>query len=122
MTTAASASWWRPATAPRTRPTRPRSSSASWATPWTRPRRPRSRRPSPTCAGSLESEDAGEINAKTEALQSAFHSVSEQMYAAAAQQAQAAGDGAGNGASADADADSEEEEVVDAEVVDEKEG
>ena len=73
--------------------------------------------------GSLESEDAGEINAKTEALQSAFHSVSEQMYAAAAQQAQAAGDGAGNGASADADADSaEEEEVVDAEVVDEKEG
>ncbi len=71
----------------------------------------------------LESEDAGEINAKTEALQSAFHSVSEQMYAAAAQQAQAAGERAGNGSSADADADAdEEEEVVDAEVVDEKEG
>ena len=71
--------------------------------------------------GSLESTDAAEINAKTEALQAAFHKVSEQMYAAAAQQAQAAGsDGAGNGAAA---ADSaEEEEVVDAEVVDDKEG
>ena len=74
--------------------------------------------------GSLESEDAAEINAKAEALQAAFHSVSEQMYAAAAQQAQAAGaaDGAGNSAAA-ADADgTADEEVVDAEVVDDKEG
>ena len=31
----------------------------------------------------LESEDAAEINAKTEALQAAFHKVSEQVYAAA---------------------------------------
>ena len=38
--------------------------------------------------GSLESEDTGEINAKTEALQTAFHAVSEQMYAAAAAQQQ----------------------------------
>ncbi len=70
--------------------------------------------------GSLESEDAAEINSKTEALQAAFHSVSEQMYAAAAQQAQAASEPAGNGSSADGAAD-DEEEVVDAEVVDEKE-
>src|SRR5680860_92372 len=49
--------------------------------------------------GSLESEDAGELRAKTEALQTAFHQVSEQMYAQA--QAQAADDAtAGNGAAA----------------------
>jgi molecular chaperone DnaK len=66
--------------------------------------------------GSLESEDAGEIRAKTEALQSAFHQVSEQMYAAA--QAQAAdGASAGNGAAADDSTPEGEEEVVDAEVV-----
>src|SRR5436305_9734749 len=66
----------------------------------------------------LESEDAALLRQKTEALQSAFHKVSEQMYAAAAQQQQAgaadgdgaaAGDGAATGGSA-------EEEVVDAEV------
>ena len=68
--------------------------------------------------GSLESEDTGEINAKTEALQTAFHAVSEQMYAAAAaqQQEQANGDGAAADGSAD-----DEEEVVDAEVVDDRE-
>jgi molecular chaperone DnaK len=66
--------------------------------------------------GSLESEDAAEINAKTEALQTAFHAVSEQMYAAAAaqQQEQAA---ESNGA----DASGDEEEVVDAEVVEDRE-
>jgi molecular chaperone DnaK len=64
----------------------------------------------------LESEDTDLLRQKTEALQAAFHKVSEQMYAAAAQQAQA-GNGApsGDGASASAD---DEEEVVDAEVVD----
>jgi molecular chaperone DnaK len=62
----------------------------------------------------LESEDVAVLNAKTEALQAAFHKVSEQVYAAAAAQAQA--DGAvPNG---DASASAEEEEVVDAEVVD----
>ncbi len=68
--------------------------------------------------GTLESEDAAEIIAKTEALQTAFHKVSEQMYAAAAQQAQS-DQSAGNGGAAPADADgtAEEEEVVDAEVV-----
>jgi molecular chaperone DnaK len=68
---------------------------------------------------SLGSEDAAEIQGKTQALQESFHRVSEQMYAAAAQQAEAAdagapgpdGAGATNGAAAD------EEEVVDAEVV-----
>jgi molecular chaperone DnaK len=72
--------------------------------------------------GSLESEDAAEINSKTEALQAAFHAVSEQIYAAAAAQQQAAGaDGtAGNGAATDASSE-DEEEVVDAEVVDDRE-
>ncbi len=66
--------------------------------------------------GTLESEDAAEITAKTDALQTAFHKVSEQMYAAASQQAQSDG-AAGNGATtADADG-TAEEEVVDAEVV-----
>jgi molecular chaperone DnaK len=67
----------------------------------------------------LESDDVAALNAKTQALQEAFHKVSEQMYAAAAQAQQA--DGAGNGAdgSASSGASSEdEEEVVDAEVVD----
>jgi molecular chaperone DnaK len=68
----------------------------------------------------LSTEDATEINAKTEALQSSFHKVSEAMYQRAQEEAAAsATDGAAatNGASADADA--EEEDVVDAEVVDE---
>ena len=69
--------------------------------------------------GVLESDDAAEIKAKTDALQAAFHKVSEQMYQAAAAE-QASADGAsGNGAAASAD---DEEEVVDAEVVDEDRG
>ena len=63
----------------------------------------------------LESDDVALLNAKTEALQVAFHKVSEQMYAAAQQQASA-----GNGTTADASTNGssdEEEEVVDAEVV-----
>ncbi|HXD57391.1 MAG TPA: molecular chaperone DnaK [Thermoleophilaceae bacterium] len=65
---------------------------------------------------SLTSEDAAEIRNKTSALQEAFHKVSEQMYAAAAQAQQGADGGSTtseNGAGA-----TEEEEVVDAEVVD----
>ena len=68
----------------------------------------------------LTSENTDEINAKTNALQSAFHKVSEAMYQRAQEQAASSGDdgasadgaAAGNGASAD-------EDVVDAEVVDE---
>ena len=70
----------------------------------------------------LTSEDAADINAKAEALQTAFHAVSEAMYRRAqeeqaAQQARrdrrrADGAGGGDGAAA-------EEDVVDAEVVDE---
>jgi molecular chaperone DnaK len=63
----------------------------------------------------LASDDVERIKSRTEALQQAFHGVSEQMYQQAAQ-AQAAGDGTGNGAGADG---ATEEEVVDAEVVDE---
>jgi molecular chaperone DnaK len=75
----------------------------------------------------VKGEDAEDIRAKTDRLQTAFHKVSEAMYERAqAEQAASggapgdAGDGAssangsGNGASAD------EEEVVDAEVVDEQ--
>jgi molecular chaperone DnaK len=64
----------------------------------------------------LESDDVATLRQKTEALQSAWHKVSEQVYAAASQQAQGAGAGGGDGASAGGA--SEEEEVVDAEVVD----
>jgi molecular chaperone DnaK len=65
--------------------------------------------------GSLESDDAAAIKAKTDALQAAFHKVSEQIYQSAAEsQADgAAGGAAANGAGAD-------EEVVDAEVVDDE--
>ena len=63
----------------------------------------------------LESEDTELLRQKTDALQGAFHKVSEQMYAAAAQQA---GNGAGGDGAPEATADEDEEEVVDAEVVD----
>src|SRR2546429_474718 len=65
----------------------------------------------------LESEDASAINEKAEALQTAFHAVSEAMYQRAQQETPAGG----NGASSDGggDTSSEDEDVVDAEVVDE---
>jgi len=69
--------------------------------------------------GVLESEDPAEINAKAEALQTSFHKVSEQMYASAAAQ-QAGADGGANGSDG-ADPSADAEEVVDAEVVDDKE-
>jgi molecular chaperone DnaK len=67
----------------------------------------------------LESEDAEEIKRRTEALQQAFHRVSEQVYQQAAAQGQASADGAqaGDGAAPEGAA---EEEVIDAEVVDEE--
>ena len=64
----------------------------------------------------LESDDPSVLREKTEALQQAFHAVSEQMYAQAAQ-AQAESAPGGNGASADGDAAPADDEVVDAEVV-----
>ncbi|HEV7772238.1 MAG TPA: molecular chaperone DnaK [Conexibacter sp.] len=71
-----------------------------------------------TVREALTSEDPDEINAKAEALQSAFHKVSEAMYEKAQQQAGTDGQGAGaNGAGTGGD--SAEEDVVDAEVVDE---
>jgi molecular chaperone DnaK len=63
----------------------------------------------------LGSDSVEEINSKTEALTAAMTKVSEQIYAAAQEQAAAASE---DGASADGDS-SDEEEVVDAEVVDE---
>ncbi|HKG02224.1 MAG TPA: molecular chaperone DnaK [Conexibacter sp.] len=71
-----------------------------------------------TVREALTSEDPDEINAKAEALQSAFHKVSEAMYEKA--QAQSGADGQGAGANgAGTGGDSAEEDVVDAEVVDE---
>jgi molecular chaperone DnaK len=69
----------------------------------------------------MQSEDATEIRTKTEALQTAFHAVSQAMYEKAQQEQAAAGaDGsAPNGAGTDGSSEEEEEEVVDAEVVDE---
>jgi molecular chaperone DnaK len=65
----------------------------------------------------LTAEDPAAINAKTEALQSAFHAVSEAMYQRAQEQAATAGDdgSAANGGGSEPS----EEDVVDAEVVDE---
>jgi len=60
----------------------------------------------------LESDDAEQIKSRTDALQAAFHKVSEQIYQQAAEQ-QAADGAATNGAG-----DADEAEVVDAEVVD----
>jgi len=62
---------------------------------------------------SLESESVEEINAKTEALNTAMTKASEQIYAAA--QAEAPADGA----SAEGESSDDDDEVVDAEVVDE---
>ncbi|MEA2300347.1 MAG: molecular chaperone DnaK, partial [Solirubrobacteraceae bacterium] len=64
----------------------------------------------------LESEDPAEINARTEALQTSFHKVSEALYekAQAAQQTDAASSSPNGATGAD-----EEDVVVDAEVVDE---
>jgi molecular chaperone DnaK len=66
---------------------------------------------------SLQSEDADELRRKTEALQTAFHRVSEAMY----EKARAAGDTSANGAGdgAGPEATSDDEDVVDAEVVEE---
>jgi len=67
---------------------------------------------------SLQADDPAAINAKTEALQTAFHAISEAMYQRA--QEAAAADGAGNGAAPSGDGStSDDEDVVDAEVVDE---
>ncbi len=65
---------------------------------------------------SLASENAEEISTKTEALSAAMQKVSEQIYAAAQQEASDGGSSDGESSSAD------EDEVVDAEVVDEDEG
>jgi molecular chaperone DnaK len=62
----------------------------------------------------LESDDADEIKARTDALQAAFHKVSEQIYQQASEQQAANGDAASTNGAGDA-----EDEVVDAEVVDE---
>src|SRR5947209_5942581 len=64
----------------------------------------------------LTSEDAADINAKTESLQASFHKVSEAMYQRAQEQA-ADGNGAADGAAGSAG--HAEEDVVDAEVVEE---
>ena len=64
--------------------------------------------------GVLESDDVEEIKSKTDALQAAFHKVSEQIYQAAAEQQQTpSADGAEANGSGEG-----EGEVVDAEVVD----
>jgi molecular chaperone DnaK len=64
----------------------------------------------------LSSDDAADINARTEALQASFHKVSEAMYQRAQEHA-GASDGSGEPSSSNGAA--AEEDVVDAEVVDE---
>jgi molecular chaperone DnaK len=70
--------------------------------------------------GVLESDDAAEIKAKTDALQAAFHKVSDQIYQAAQQQAASSGDGSAGDGAGEAAGGEPEEEVVDAEVVDDE--
>ncbi|HSO99045.1 MAG TPA: Hsp70 family protein, partial [Solirubrobacteraceae bacterium] len=67
---------------------------------------------------SLTSEDAADLNAKTETLQASFHKVSEAMYQRAQEQA-AAGNGTAGADGAAGTAGHAEEDVVDAEVVEE---
>jgi molecular chaperone DnaK len=71
---------------------------------------------------SLTSDDPQEIRTKTDTLQTAFHKVSEAMYAQAAAAQQQGADGGsedgGTTASSDGDSAGEETEVIDAEVVD----
>jgi molecular chaperone DnaK len=70
----------------------------------------------------LTSEDAQEINSRTEALQSAFHKVSEAMYQRAQEQASASASASQDGGEASSNGTgAEEEDVVDAEVVNEGE-
>ncbi len=66
----------------------------------------------------LESDDAATINSRAEALQTAFHAVSESMYQRAQEQAAASANGSADG-DGSGQASSSEEDVVDAEVVDE---
>ncbi len=65
----------------------------------------------------LEGDDPEAITTRTDALQQAFHKVSEQVYQNAQAEQQAEGEGSADGADPDKAAD--EEEIVDAEVVDE---
>jgi molecular chaperone DnaK len=67
----------------------------------------------------LTSDNADEIKTKTEALQAAFHKVSEAMYQRAQEQAAAGAGASTDGAASGNGAGAEEEDVVDAEVVDE---
>ena len=119
--TGASASWPRPATWPRTPPTRPRSSSSELGDKVDASAKEEIEKAIADVRGVLSSENAEEIKAKTDALQAAFHKVSEQIYQAAAEQQAAAGSArrrrrlAPTAAAAEA-----EEEVVDAEVVDDE--
>jgi molecular chaperone DnaK len=69
--------------------------------------------------GVLDSTDVAEIQAKTSALESAFHKVSEQIYAQAQQAAAAGAEGPGDASGASANGSGSDEEVVDAEVVEE---
>jgi molecular chaperone DnaK len=66
----------------------------------------------------VKGDDAEDIRAKTERLQTAFHKVSEAMYQRAQEQQATAENGASTNGSADGAG--AEEEVVDAEVVDEQ--
>ncbi|HEX8160208.1 MAG TPA: molecular chaperone DnaK [Solirubrobacteraceae bacterium] len=66
---------------------------------------------------SLESDDAAELNAKAEALQTAFHKISEAMYERARASSESSSNGADGATAADASSSSDEDDVVDAEVV-----
>ncbi len=116
-TTSACGSWPRRATTPRTPPTRPSASSRTSRRTSTSPQKTEIEGLIKDLRDSLESEDAAELAAKTEALQTAFHKVSEAMYEKARSQ-QADSAASENGGSPEGSAD-DDEDVVDAEVVEE---
>jgi molecular chaperone DnaK len=68
---------------------------------------------------SLTSEDAAAITAKTDALNTAFHKVSEAMYQRAQEQSSSGENGGGTDGAGSTNGGTAEEDVVDAEVVDE---
>ena len=121
-TTSACASSPRPATPARPPPTRPRSSSRTSPSNIDEASKREIEDAIKDVNEAVKAEDAEDIRAKTERLQTAFHKVSEAMYeraqaAAAGRRRPAEPNGAGAPTAPTSDG---EEEVVDAEVVDEQ--
>ena len=119
--TSACASWPRPATTASPRPTTPQKQLKDLAEQIDEASKSEIEDAIKDVNEAVKGEDAEDIRAKTETLQTAFHRVSEAMYERAQASQQQDDAGADNGASVDQRRlVASEEEVVDAEVVDEQ--